>query len=56
MLFVAPLLFGGSDGRPLFAGAGAACLAEALHLAELHVSRVGDDLLLEGEIVRCSPA
>lgn len=55
MLFVAPLLFGGSDGKPLFAGAGAARLAGALRLADLRVSRVGDDLLLEGELARCSP-
>jgi diaminohydroxyphosphoribosylaminopyrimidine deaminase/5-amino-6-(5-phosphoribosylamino)uracil reductase len=56
MLFVAPLLFGGSDGKPLFAGAGAARLNEALRLAELRVSQVGNDLLLEGELTRCLPA
>jgi diaminohydroxyphosphoribosylaminopyrimidine deaminase / 5-amino-6-(5-phosphoribosylamino)uracil reductase len=55
MLFVAPLLFGGSDGKPLFAGAGAARLTGALRLTDLRVSRVGDDLLLEGEVARCSP-
>ena len=55
MLFVAPLLFGGGDGRPLFAGAGAARLAEAVPVADLRVSRVGTDLLLEGEVSRCSP-
>lgn len=55
MLFVAPLLFGGGDGKPLFAGAGVTRLAEALHLEDLRVSRVGDDLLLEGELARCSP-
>ena len=55
LLFVAPLLFGGSDGQPLFAGDGAARLSEALHLADLRVSRVGTDLLLEGELSRCSP-
>lgn len=55
MLFMAPLLFGGSDGRPLFAGQGAARLADALHLVDLQVSRIGDDLLLEGEVGPCSP-
>ena len=55
MLFVAPLLFGGNDGKPLFSGAGFERLAEALHLVDLRVSRVGDDLLLEGELTRCSP-
>lgn len=55
MLFAAPLLLGGSDGRPLFAGPGAARLADALRLCDLRVSRVGDDLLLEGELTPCSP-
>ena len=56
MVFVAPLLFGGCDGRPLFAGAGAVHLAEALRLVDLRVSRSDEDLLLEGEVSRCSPA
>lgn len=56
MLFVAPLLLGGCDGTPLFAGNGVVHLAEALRLREVQVSRVGDDLLLEGEVSRCSPA
>lgn len=55
MLFAAPLLLGGSDGRPLFHGPGAARLADALRLHDLRVSRVGDDLLLEGELSSCSP-
>ena len=55
MLFVAPLLFGGDDGMPLFSGKGAVRLADALRLNDLQVSRVGADLLLEGEVVRCSP-
>jgi diaminohydroxyphosphoribosylaminopyrimidine deaminase/5-amino-6-(5-phosphoribosylamino)uracil reductase len=54
MLFVAPLLFGGNDGRGLFSGKGAARLAEALRLNDLQVSRIGEDLLLEGEVARCS--
>ena len=55
MLFVAPLLFGGGDGSPLFAGPGAVHLAEALRLIDFRVSRSGEDLLLEGEVTRCSP-
>lgn len=55
MLFVAPLLLGGNDGKPLFAGAGSARLGEALRLDELQISRIGDDLLLEGEVARCLP-
>jgi diaminohydroxyphosphoribosylaminopyrimidine deaminase/5-amino-6-(5-phosphoribosylamino)uracil reductase len=55
MLFVAPLLLGGCDGKPLFAGAGIARLADALRLDEMQVSRIGNDVLLEGEVARCSP-
>lgn len=54
MLFVAPVLFGGCNGRPLFAGAGAARLADALRLVNFQVSRCGDDLLLEGDLAQCS--
>lgn len=52
-LFVAPLLFGGCDGLPLFNGAGASQLGQALHLDGLTVERCGADLFLEGE-VKCS--
>lgn len=55
MLFVAPLLLGGSDGRPLFSGTGAARLADALRLSDLQVTPVGDDWLFEGEVSRCLP-
>jgi diaminohydroxyphosphoribosylaminopyrimidine deaminase/5-amino-6-(5-phosphoribosylamino)uracil reductase len=55
LLFIAPLLFGGNDGVPLFAGAGTARLTEALRLCDLQVSQVGADLLLEGEVTACSP-
>ena len=55
MLFVAPLLLGGSDGTPLFAGKGVVRLSDALRLNDLQVSRLGVDLLLEGEVVSCSP-
>lgn len=55
MLFVAPLLFGGADGKPLFAGHGVARLAEALRLTDVRIERVGDDLLIEGEVSRCLP-
>lgn len=54
-LFIAPLLLGGDDGTPLFAGAGRVRLAEALRLRDLQISCVGKDLLLEGEVTACSP-
>lgn len=55
MLFVAPVLFGGGDGRPLFSGAGTVSLAKAIALTGLRARQVGCDVLLEGEVVRCSP-
>ncbi|MCM2263611.1 MAG: bifunctional diaminohydroxyphosphoribosylaminopyrimidine deaminase/5-amino-6-(5-phosphoribosylamino)uracil reductase RibD [Desulfuromonadales bacterium] len=55
MLFLAPLLLGGSNGKPLFVGDGVGRLADALRLNGLQVSRVDEDLLLEGEIAPCSP-
>jgi len=55
MLFVAPLLLGGCDGRPLLEGAGVTRLADALRLNDLRISRVGCDVLLEGEVGPCSP-
>jgi diaminohydroxyphosphoribosylaminopyrimidine deaminase/5-amino-6-(5-phosphoribosylamino)uracil reductase len=54
MLFVAPILFGGSEGPGLFAGSGVARLAEAIRLADIRVGRSGEDILIEGEIRRCS--
>ena len=55
LLFIAPLLLGGSDGTPLFAGSGVRSLAEALRLRDLQISRSGEDLLVEGEVTTCSP-
>jgi len=55
LLFLAPLLLGGCDGQPLFAGAGVAHLADALRLQSLTVRQLDDDLLLEGELPPCSP-
>lgn len=56
MVFVAPKVIGGSGGPGIFAGAGVACLADAVGLEEIRVSRFGDDVLIEGEVKRCLPA
>jgi diaminohydroxyphosphoribosylaminopyrimidine deaminase / 5-amino-6-(5-phosphoribosylamino)uracil reductase len=45
-LFVAPLLVGGDDAPPLFAGPGAATLADALPLADLTLARAGEDVVV----------
>ncbi|PNU19550.1 bifunctional diaminohydroxyphosphoribosylaminopyrimidine deaminase/5-amino-6-(5-phosphoribosylamino)uracil reductase RibD [Geothermobacter hydrogeniphilus] len=55
-LYVAPMLFGGSDGKDIFSGHGIGQLAAARKLGPLKVSGMGDDLLVEGEVLRCSPA
>jgi hypothetical protein len=39
----------GADGRPVLASLGVERLAQALRPRELHVRRVGEDLLLEAE-------
>jgi diaminohydroxyphosphoribosylaminopyrimidine deaminase / 5-amino-6-(5-phosphoribosylamino)uracil reductase len=44
VLFVAPKLIGGDDAPPLFSGAGARTLTDAVPLADLEVTRVGEDL------------
>jgi len=51
VLYLAPVLFGGDDGRPLFAGPGAATMAEVWRGRIVSVDRLGDDLRVE-----CSPA
>lgn len=54
VFFLAPLLLGGV-GRPVLAGAGSPALELATRLGDVRVERVGDDILIEGEVGRCSP-
>ncbi|MGH9150719.1 MAG: bifunctional diaminohydroxyphosphoribosylaminopyrimidine deaminase/5-amino-6-(5-phosphoribosylamino)uracil reductase RibD, partial [Acidimicrobiales bacterium] len=49
VLYLAPVLMGGDDGRPLFAGPGAATLAAAWRGRIVGVERLGDDLKVELE-------
>lgn len=53
-LFVAPLLLGGG-GIPLFSGTGVQRLSDAWRLRSPRYRRLADDILVEGEIDRCSP-
>lgn len=53
MVFIAPKLLGGGDGRGIFAGPGARLLDGAVELDHLRVSRFGDDILVEGEVRIC---
>ena len=56
MLFVAPLLLGGDDGLPLLSGQGVKALSEAWRVVEPSVTRIDDDILIEGEVRQCLPA
>ena len=52
VLYLAPILFGGDDGRPLFTGPGAATIADVWRGRIVSVRPVGPDLRVELE---CSP-
>ena len=47
VLYLAPVLFGGDDGRPLFAGPGAGTIAEVWRGKLVSVERLGEDLRVE---------
>ncbi|MGP0031323.1 MAG: bifunctional diaminohydroxyphosphoribosylaminopyrimidine deaminase/5-amino-6-(5-phosphoribosylamino)uracil reductase RibD [Acidimicrobiales bacterium] len=47
VLYVAPTLFGGDDGRPLFAGPGAGTIDDVWRGKLVSVERLGDDLRVE---------
>ncbi|HEX2274270.1 MAG TPA: bifunctional diaminohydroxyphosphoribosylaminopyrimidine deaminase/5-amino-6-(5-phosphoribosylamino)uracil reductase RibD [Acidimicrobiales bacterium] len=47
VLYLAPALLGGADGRPVLAGEGAATIAEAWRGRIVAVRRLGDDLRVE---------
>ena len=49
VLYLAPALFGGDDGRPLFAGPGASTIDDVWRGRLISVDRLGDDLRLELE-------
>ncbi|WP_222862821.1 bifunctional diaminohydroxyphosphoribosylaminopyrimidine deaminase/5-amino-6-(5-phosphoribosylamino)uracil reductase RibD [Geothermobacter ehrlichii] len=54
-LYVAPVLFGGDDGAGLFSGPDVGYIRAAHRLRYHRVDRVGSDLLIEGEMLPCSP-
>ena len=58
VLYLAPVLFGGDDARPMFAGPGAATMEEVWRGAATAVTRLGDDVrvdLAPREERPCSP-
>jgi diaminohydroxyphosphoribosylaminopyrimidine deaminase/5-amino-6-(5-phosphoribosylamino)uracil reductase len=48
--FVAPRLMGGSDGKAVFEGKGAEKLTDAVTLEQMTVTRVGQDILIQGYV------
>ena len=55
VVYLAPALAGGDDGRPLLAGPGAATIADVWRGRIVDVTRLGDDLRIDLE-PQCSPA
>jgi len=55
MVYVAPRIVGGDDGRGIFSGPGIEKMAGARGLTDVRVRRFGDDILVEGEVAGCLP-
>jgi diaminohydroxyphosphoribosylaminopyrimidine deaminase/5-amino-6-(5-phosphoribosylamino)uracil reductase len=55
MAFSAPLLLGGTGAPGPVGGEGVATVAEPLRLADVRVSRPGDDVLVEGFVDPAEP-
>jgi len=49
-VFIAPKLLGGAAAQSPLAGAGLATMAEALHLTDVQVQQVGEDVYLQGRL------
>lgn len=54
MLFVAPKMIGGSSPNGIFGGEGCERLTKAVPLENLRYEAVGEDILITGEVKRCS--
>lgn len=52
--YIAPKLFGGAESKSPVGGVGVEVPAEAFLLQNVTYTQIGEDLLLEGEIGRCS--
>lgn len=51
-VFIAPRLVGGATARPALAGAGAASIPEMPNVINVRQTIIGDDVLVEGDVVR----
>ena len=56
MIFIAPKVLGGSGFSGLFAGQGCAKMSDALNLTNIAYVQIDKDLLITGDVERCSPA
>jgi diaminohydroxyphosphoribosylaminopyrimidine deaminase/5-amino-6-(5-phosphoribosylamino)uracil reductase len=56
VVYLAPVLFGGDDGRPLFAGPGAATIDDVWRGRMVGVAQLGPDLRVELAPLPASPA
>lgn len=52
--YVAPKIFGGKDAPSPVGGAGAALPAEGIALSRPEITVIGDDILIESEVLGCS--
>ncbi len=50
--FVAPIVVGGSDAPGPVGGIGVPTMAEALRLTNVRLARLGDDILVEGDVAK----
>jgi diaminohydroxyphosphoribosylaminopyrimidine deaminase/5-amino-6-(5-phosphoribosylamino)uracil reductase len=53
-VFIAPKIIGGAGAPSPLKGLGLALMRDALHLQQMHSRTIGDDLLIEGELVQNS--
>ncbi len=56
LFYIAPRLLGGQDAKGVMGGPSPRRLAETLPIADIHVRRLGSDLLLEGTLRTRQPA
>lgn len=54
-VFVAPVLLGDADAVPLARGRGVDSITNALRLTDVSIKRLGDDVLITGDVPRPSP-
>ncbi|MBI5191447.1 MAG: bifunctional diaminohydroxyphosphoribosylaminopyrimidine deaminase/5-amino-6-(5-phosphoribosylamino)uracil reductase RibD [Nitrospirae bacterium] len=55
MFFIAPKILGGDDARGSIGGRSPESLVDAVQLHSVHYSRVGEDILIEGYIMKEGP-